>query len=161
MRFESVTVIMRNRRCPFRNLLTLCALLCVPAGSFVCRPSAASAFSGTESSARRAACKASRPEGHRSVMTAQGGGGKGDHYVSETGAKLNKGVCKEHDPPAVVGRDYRWVVSKPLSSFYRCKLEREMGTLFLSGEGRGACRNCSISVAETETNWLYLICVYH
>lgn len=89
---------MRNRRCAFRNLLTLLALF-VPADTFICRPSAASAFSGTGSPARRAACKASRHERQRSVMGAQGGGGKGDHYVSEAGAKLNKGVKHVSLPP--------------------------------------------------------------
>ena len=32
-------------------------------------------------------------------MAAQGGGGKGDHYVSEAGAKLNKGVKHVSLPP--------------------------------------------------------------
>lgn len=34
-------------------------------------------------------------------MAAQGGGGKGDHYVSEAGAKLNKGVKHGSPPPNV------------------------------------------------------------
>lgn len=77
-------------------------------------------------------------------MAAQGSGGKGDHYVSESGAKLNKGVCESSNgrsPPCPsLATSVEIVYLSLVSELSRCwvflALQTRMaagGTLF-SGE---------------------------